>query len=50
MKVDKRQSIVGTPYWMAPELIRGNPYGEGVDIWSLGSLSINHRNYSDRND
>lgn len=32
----KREEIVGTPHWISPEMILGEPHGVAVDIWSLG--------------
>ncbi|XP_059208389.1 LIM domain kinase 1-like [Centropristis striata] len=34
----KRYTVVGNPYWMAPEMIHGKSYDERVDVFSFGIM------------
>lgn len=36
----KRNTVVGTAWWMSPETVRSSFYDYGADVWSIGILSV----------
>jgi len=37
---EKHSTVTGTPLWMSPEVLKGEPYDNRADIWSLGITAI----------
>ncbi len=36
----KRSSVIGTPHWMAPEVVQSGRYDARADVWSLAVTAI----------
>ena len=37
-KFESAQTVVGTPYYMSPEIFMGNQYSSKADVWSIGCI------------
>ena len=45
------ETVLGTPYYLSPELVWGSPYAEASDVWALGVVAFqaaaSRRHWSD---
>jgi len=50
---DMTKTLVGTPYFMSPEVCKGKQYGQKADIWAIGctlyELVMNKRPFQHEN-
>eukprot|EP00954_Amorphochlora_amoebiformis_P015319 1201415-Amorphochlora_amoeboformis.AAC.2 len=37
-ETEMAQTVIGTPYYLSPEICEGRPYSKSSDIWSLGCI------------
>lgn len=38
--INRTYTILGTPHYMAPEILQGKGYGLLVDLWSIGNKNV----------
>lgn len=43
-KLKRRNSLCGTVYYLASEMVSGDDYGPKVDIWALGVSALHMSN------
>lgn len=36
--MQKARTMVGTPYYLSPEIVQSKPYDKKTDIWSMGVM------------
>ena len=36
--IEQAQTMVGTPYYISPEIVKGKAYSFKTDVWSMGII------------
>ena len=39
MRPYRNTRAVGTPHWLAPEVVKGEPYTKEIDVWAFGAFA-----------